>query len=137
MKRIGTKGGILALVLSLFVVAGGVGFLWAKYPDILKRENAVSEQVLRIDNIVSNLSAGSAIKISVTVILSGSESENVLAQEDGIRDAIINRLRVVQKPELDGVEGMDFLRMALLDGARSAVGKNDVKEILIREFVVQ
>lgn len=130
----GKKKAVVFAAAAAFVMACVVGVVLTLFP-FWESEGKEPDRIIRIDNMISNLGSEAAVKLSITVVLAPGEGSP--AEEDGIRDAVISRLRTIEKPELDGIEGMDFLRSSLLSGTKAALGEDKVKEILIREFVVQ
>lgn len=121
------------IVVCVFLLAGMFGIIG--YKIYAGSEAVVENKVVRIDGLMSNLSDSSMVKLSLSVVIDPSrDSETV---EDSIRNVVISHLRTMGKPELNGVAGLDFLRSNLLSGSRNALGAGVVKEVFIREFIVQ
>lgn len=117
-----------AIAFAVACCIGGAGYAFSAY------ESAPEpDRVVRIDNMVANIEGGSMVRLSLSVLVSPGSGDGM--EEDLARDAVIGELRKVGKPDLDGYKGLEALREALLAGVRRAVG-NGVKEVLIREFVV-
>jgi len=122
------KRRLVASLAAAFVVAclGGAGaFMLAGMEP--------ADDVMRIEGMVSNLSGGGMVKLSLTVVMEhGTAGEGA---EDKARDFMIERLRGTTKAELDGVKGLEGLKASASEGLKEATG-GAVKEVLIREFVV-
>lgn len=92
-----------------------------------------ADDVLRIEGLVSNLSGGGMVKMSLSVVMKHGEAG--AEAEDKTRDFILEHLRGVTKAQLDGAEGLKGLKAVATEGLREATD-GAVKEVLIREFVV-
>ena len=123
------------LMAGIFVSAAGVGL--GAYMYLTHEKSAVYEiKTLRIDDMMTNLASGSLLKISLSVVVN-QESNSDNSTDEVLRDAVVSYLTTVEKSELEGVAGLDYLKSHLLSGARHALGVDNVKEIYIREFIVQ
>jgi Flagellar basal body-associated protein len=125
---IGRKRFPLKAIVGAFMsacVAGAAGFAFYVMEP--------ADDVMRIEGMVSNLSGGGMVKLSLSVVMEhGTAGEGA---EDKARDFILGHLRGVSKSQLDGVQGIEGLKAAATEGLRGATG-GAVKEVLIREFVV-
>lgn len=117
--------------VGAFVVACGIGIGGYLFSTV--EPAPAPDRVVRIDNMVTNLAGGSMVRLSVSVLLSPDDKREIA--EDLTRDAVIGELRKVGKADLDGYHGLEALKSSILAGLKEAVGQ-DVKEVLIREFVV-
>lgn len=126
---------IALLMMGIFTAAAVVGLGSYMY---LTREKPVVYEIktLRIDDMITNIAGGSMVKISVSVVVN-QESNSDNSTDEALRDAVVSYLRTVDKEELEGVVGLDYLKSNLLSGARHALGADNVKEIYIRDFIVQ
>jgi len=152
-KPAGKKKVIIAFA-ALFVVAaaGGGGFVGYKkfYAGAPAPENAADVDsppaddakytLVKIDNLVANLAPGSRsrmVRVSAVVpVVEGASTRKNGETEDALREAFLTHLRAVDAADLEGAAGMQRLKDALLSRAKDAVGRNAVKEVLIRDFVV-
>jgi len=135
MESIVSKLKIALMMVGIFIVAAGVGL--GSYMFLAREKPVVYEiKTLRIDDMFTNLASGTMAKISVSVVVN-QESNSDNSTDEALRDAIVSYLRTVDKAELEGVAGLDYLKSNLLSGARHALGADNVKEIYIRDFVVQ
>ena len=130
-----TKLKTALLMAGIFLAAAGVGLGAYMY---FTHEKAIKYEIktIRIDDMMTNLASGSMLKISVSVVVNQAAS-NDNSTDEVLRDAILSYLRTVEKSELEGIAGLDYLKSNLLSGARHALGADNVKEIYIREFIVQ
>jgi flagellar basal body-associated protein FliL len=123
------------LMVGIFLFAAVVGLGAFKYANSGKNADYEIETI-RIDDMVTNIANGSMLKISLSVVVIGQTNSNNSVDEL-LRDAVVSYLRTVEKSDLEGVAGLDYLKSHLLSSARHALGANNVKEIYIREFIVQ
>lgn len=153
-KSAGNKNTIIAFA-ALFIVAaaGGGGYVgYTKFHDGSAQAAPTTPEadstpaddakytLLKIDNLVANLAPGSRsrmvrVSLVVPVILSSSTRKNG-DTEDALREAFLTHLRAVDASDLEGAAGMQRLKDALLSRAKDAIGRNAVREVLIRDFVV-
>ena len=126
----------IALLIGLFAVAAAAGlFGYTYYFNMAEEQVVAAEKAVRVDNLMSNLHNGGMIKLSVTVVV--DQETDVTLAEDSLRNVLISSLRMIGKDELNGVAGLDFLKTHALSASRNALGADKVKEIYIREFIVQ
>jgi Flagellar basal body-associated protein len=96
--------------------------------------------LVRIDNLMANLSPGSRarmVRVSVVVPLNPAASTRPIeGVEDALREAFLTHLRALEAGDLEGAQAIQRLKDSLLARARDVVGRNAVKEVLIRDFVV-
>jgi len=154
-KPAGKKKVIVAFAaLFLVAAAGGGGFVGYKkfYAGAAQAAPEAKADVdapppddakytlVKIDNLVANLAPGSKsrmVRVSVVVpVVEASSTRKNGDTEDALREAFLTHLRAVDAADLEGAAGMQRLKDALLSRAKDAVGRNAVKEVLIRDFVV-
>lgn len=125
----------IVLLIAIFILAAAAGSVGFMHYNKAAEEIVVEEKIVRIDNLMSNLHREGMIKLSVTVVV--APALDATLAEDAVRNVLISSLRMIGKDELNGVAGLDFLKSHVLSGARNALGVDNIKEIYIREFIVQ
>lgn len=123
------------LMAGIFLSAAVVGLGAYMYVTGVKN-TAYEIETIRINDMVTNIASGSMLKISLSVVVNQKIDGNN-STDELLRDAVVSYLRTVEKSDLEGVAGLDYLKSHLLSSARHALGTSNVREIYIREFIVQ